>query len=395
MNIVLVSDALLTGGAETFVLRLASALQARGDSVSVFVLRPDLIDRALANQLAPGVPLKTPSLPALSWVLRVDGLLFRLGVGFSLLRWFQVRGLRSHLAKHGTEIAHSHLFPADIVTARACSAAGVSWVTTMHGDYISLESRGESRAARIPDFQRALREVESSARRLVAITEYQRNQLQRLLRGPARDRTSKIYNGYAAPLSPLAPPDKLQQIPPGEFVIGMVSRGIQEKGWDALLAAFTRLHLPSSWLVLVGDGDYLRSLRDETQDPRILFIGNVLDPLRYVARFDVACLPTRCPTESLPTVVIEYLVAGKPVIATHIGEIPRMLEATTPEAAGVLIPQGSVEAMTDCLVQALSGLYTNATERSRLQANARKAAAKFDMQACVDQYVDIYTEATL
>ena len=395
MNIVLVSDSLLTGGAETFVLRLASALAVRLHNVSIFVLRPDLIDTAMANQLAPGLVVSAPSVRALRSVLRVDGLLFCVGVNFSLLRWLQVRAFRRHLQAVRADIAHSHLFPADLVTARACVKAGVNWITTMHGDYISLEKRAESRAARILDFRQALREVERSARHFVAISENQHSQLRRLLAAPARDRISKVYNGYAEPLAPKALPEQMARIPQGDFVIGMVSRGIQEKGWDVLLAAFDRLQLPNAWLVLVGDGDYIRSMKELERNARVVFVGNVVDPLRYIARFDVACLPTRCPTESLPTVIIEYLVAGKPVIATDIGEVPLMLATDGAGSAGILVPFDTVDVMTKCVADGLAWLYADRAERGRLRRAARQAAAKFDMGRCVDRYVDLYTEATV
>lgn len=394
MNIVLVSEALLTGGAETFVLRLASALAARGDSVSLFVLRPDLVDHVLARRLAPRVALCTARVPAITWVRRLDGLFFQFGLDFSLLRSLQTISLRRHLRAVPVGIVHSHLFPADLVTAAACAQEHLPWVTTMHGDYIALEARGTSRAARIRDFRRALQQVESSVAHIVAITDHQRAQLQRLLHSPARERISKIYNGYPSAGAVTAlPPARLQPIPSDAFVIGMVARGIEEKGWGVLLAAFARLRISHAWLVLVGDGDYLREARARNANPRILFIGNVTDPLPYIARFDVGCLPTRFPAESLPTVVIEYLVCGKPVVATDIGEIARMLEVGTPGVAGILVPQATVAEMTASVAAALERLHADPAERARLQANARKAGAKFDMQACVDQYAGIYADA--
>ena len=67
-------------------------------------------------------------------------------------------------------------------------------------------------------------------------------------------RIRKIYNGYTVPAALPTAPKIICEIPPNAFVIGMVSRGIREKGWEILIAAFQSLNLPDSRLLLVGDG---------------------------------------------------------------------------------------------------------------------------------------------
>ena len=264
----------------------------------------------------------------------------------------------------------------------------------MHGDYLALEAEGSSRAARIPDFHTALQEIEPSVGHLVCITDQQKEQLARLMPTLAGSgRLSKIYNGYAASKADLAQasvPAALAGIPQGAFVVGMVARGVRDKGWDVLISAFTALDLPDAWLVLVGDGDHLQQIRSSIQHPRIVFAGNVVDPLRYIARFDVGCLPSQFPTESLPTVVIEYMVLGKPVIATGVGEIPNMLAAASDAPAGLLIELGETSAMSVEMKAALLRLYENKAERAWFGINASKAAKKFDMDVCVDAYLDVY-----
>jgi glycosyltransferase involved in cell wall biosynthesis len=396
LHIVLVTETLVTGGAETFVLRLAAALQAHGISASLFVLRDDLNDRALAKSIAPNVPIAVVRVPLLGLVLRLDGLLFSLGAKFSCLRWLQVRQLRKYLARTGADIAHSHLLTTDLVTARACVSLSTPWVTTMHGDYLAYEKQGRNRAARIQDFSGALDEIETSVSHIVCITDRQMEQLGRLLPCLAsKGRTSKIYNGYTpsgggvAPDAPLA----IAHIPARGFVIGMVARGILDKGWDVLISAFLELNLPNSWLVLVGDGDYLREIRPSLNDKRIIFAGNVVDPLRYIQRFDVGCLPSRYKSESLPTVVIEYLLLGKPVIASRIGEISAMLESESDLPSGLLIDRASIVEMTRQMKDALRRVHEDEKLRNFLQENTVRASLKFDMDKCLKAYLDIYNAA--
>src|SRR5262249_30752757 len=154
---------------------------------------------------------------------------------------------------------------------------------------------------------------------------------------------------------------------------GMVARGIVEKGWDILVRAFLELDLARSWLVLVGDGYHLQKLRTEIEDGRIIFVGNVDDPLRYIVHFDICCLPTFYQAESLPTVIIEYLLLGKPVIATNIGEIPSMVEAGADHPAGVLIELDTMERMVNQMKKCIMDLKNDSAKRNRLSANATSA----------------------
>lgn len=260
-----------------------------------------------------------------------------------------------------------------------------------------MESKGKSQPARIPDFHAACIEVGQSVGQMVCITEPQVQQLQRLMPSlAASGRLSKIYNGYAASkadISVAGQPEALQHLPAGAFVIGMVSRGIKDKGWDVLVGAFEALGLPDAWLVLVGDGDHLQKLRATNRHPRIVFCGNVVDPLRYIAHFEVACLPSQFATESLPTVVIEYMVLGKPVIATDVGEIPAMLEVASDSPAGLLVELGETTAMVPRMQAALKQLHDDEALRAAMGANALRAAKKFDMDVCVDAYLDVYARA--
>jgi glycosyltransferase involved in cell wall biosynthesis len=396
INVTIVADTLTTGGAETFVLRLARALQSRVGSVQLFVLRRDRIEPGLAKQVSSTVPIHSARIPAIRTVMRLDGLLFLIGASFSLLRWLQVRALQKHILATNTDVVHSHLLTSDLVASRAAASLGRFWLTTLHGDYLELSEQGQSRAGRIIDVQKALEEVARTARQIVCITDQQVAHMSTLFPNlMSQGRLSKIYNGYSVegdePRRVI--PCALREIPKGDFVIGMVARGIREKGWDILIRAFLELDLARSWLVLVGDGRYLQELRVQIGDGRLVFVGNVDDPLSYIAQFDVCCLPTFYQAESLPTVIIEYLLSGKPVIATNIGEIRSMVEAGTDHPAGMLIELDTVDRMVSQMKKSILDLRNDPAKRNRLSANATRAAQKFNMETCVESYVALYCES--
>ena len=395
--VILLCETLTIGGAETFVLRLAQALTQRGHEVRIAVLRGDQIELGLVASIAPSVPLDSFRPWGVRSLIRFDGLLQRLKLDFSLIRALQRRWLGGLLSRRETRLVHTHLITSDLVAAHACSEAGVPWLSTMHGDYLAFEHTAGNLAARIPNFARAIALIERTAGAMVCITEDQRNQLNRLMPAmAARNGIRKIYNGYprahAHRESGETATRLLSQIPCDALVVGMVARGIRDKGWDVLLEAARKAALPNVWLVLVGDGPRLAELRDSVRDPKVIFVGNVTNPLDYIACFDIGCLPSRFPTESLPTVIIEYLQQGKPVIATHVGEIPTMLRVASDAPAGITIELGDESAMADEMAAALLTLASDPEMRDRMSQAALAAFEPFDMNLCTSRYEELYDE---
>lgn len=390
-----VVDTLTTGGAEIFVMRLSQAMTEAGWPVSIFVSRPDRIEREQLARLAPGVKVFAAQIPLLPWLMRLDGLLMTLGFSFSLLRWWQSRSLVKHVRDHRVGLLHSHLMTADLVACAASRQTGVPWMSTMHGDYFKFAQYRRYKPSRIFDFSTHFAQVDQQVAHVVCISEPQMAQWAALSVAVfAQGRISKIYNGYTPlPGSSRNVDEALAPIPEDAFVIGMVARGAREKGWEVMLHAFERLSDPRAWLVLVGDGDYIRELRSNVNNPRVIFAGNVTNPANWIARFDVGCLPTLYDSESLPNSVIEYLFEGKPVVATDVGEIATMIQAGAEDkAAGLTIAFDSVEAMSQQLARALQTLLVEPALYDKMAANARMAANAFKMQHCLAQYFNLYSK---
>lgn len=372
-------------------------MRQQGRQVCLAVLRGDLVEEGLVASIAPDVPMDVFQPWGLRHVMRLDGLIQRIGIDFSWLRWWQQRWLARLLLRRGARLVHSHLITSDLVAARACATAKIPWLSTMHGDYLAFEPAGGNRAARIPDFARAIEVIERRVGAVVCITDDQQRQMRRLMPTlGARGGIRKIYNGYPRPArrgrgdATAAP--ALTGIPEEALVVGMVARGIRDKGWDVLLEAVRKAPLLGVWLVLVGDGPRIAELRAATRDERVRFVGNVTNPLDYIARFDIACLPSRFPAESLPTVVIEYLQQGKPVIATHVAEIPAMLQLESGAPAGITIALDSESSMADAMCAALTTLAQDRELRSRLSRAALAAFEPFAMELCVARYSELYAE---
>lgn len=133
---------------------------------------------------------------------------------------------------------------------------------------------------------------------------------------------------------------------------------------------------PNATLVVVGSGWRLPELKEAAKalgiSHRVVFTGAVAHSQvpQYVAAADVAvaCFDDNEATRAKsPLKVVEYLAAGKAVVASAVGEVKRMVEG-----AGVLVPPGDVEA----LARAVNDLLDNPVQRRELGLRARQKAER-------------------
>jgi glycosyltransferase involved in cell wall biosynthesis len=169
-----------------------------------------------------------------------------------------------------------------------------------------------------------------------------------------------------------------------EGYVMFAGRFVEKKGIPSLIEAMRRLQQEgrNQRLVLVGEGpmeDELRRAAAALRD--VEFMGWMPnDELRRWMRGALAlCVPSQRAAdgdaEGLPTVVIEAMAAGTPVIGSRHAGIG---EAIEDGHTGFLIPEQDPEA----LAAALRRLIDQPGLRQQLGENARQAAvARFDMFA--------------
>lgn len=382
MKILLLSETLTAGGAETFAIRLANALASR-HQVTLAIMHGQRVEPQLAAQIDARVGVERLELPAERWLWRVDGALRRFRIDSSILRWLQRRWLRRIVAREQPDVIHSHLFKADRLAAqvRHQVLSPPRHVITMHGDYAPyLKRQADPLMLHGSSW---MERVLGSADAIVAICHEHLEHVSTDF--PAiRPRLHLVYNGYSASGTPKPVP-----LPRDKFLFGMVSRGVEQKGWGLAVEAFRALGRDDAALVLVGDGPAIARLQRE-KPPGVIFAGFSPTPLDWIDRFDVGLLPTLFPHESLPTAIIEYLACAKPVIATDVGEIGAMLTAPEGHRAGRLLPFQDRTVRVEQLSQAMAELMSDARLRADMRDAAEAAFKQFDMGRCVEAYEALY-----
>ena len=385
MRILLITEALVLGGAETFVLRLARRLRQDGHDAEILCLNPDFEDERLVA-LFDEIPIhRVPrfGLRTLKRLDRVAGWLKRdpMLQPRRARRWIERRLLGRF------DIFHSHLFGADWLMALLKRRhPAMRMVSTLHGDYALYDARAKgSERTEILNWPAKLAETLAAVDRWVTISLDQRRQFVDF--GVDPQRLVAIPNGYAppAPLPALPQPDRTG------LTFVMVARGMREKGWAFLVEAFLRLEGDCS-LLLVGEGAFLDQLRERHGDhPRIRFAGAHHNPVALVAVADVFVHPSIYRAESMPTVIVEALFAGRPVIATRVGSVADMIAAPSGERAGILV-EADEATLAGQLAAAMQAYLDDPALRRRHAALAPAAFAKFDMGACAAAYARLYAE---
>ncbi len=118
-------------------------------------------------------------------------------------------------------------------------------------------------------------------------------------------------------------------IPENAFVVGMVGRMSPQKAPDVFvkMAKQVKDEVPNAHLIIVGNGNQEAEIRKYAEDNEfsdsLHITGWVDNPMSYVELFDVACLLSRW--EGFGLVLPEYMMAGKPIVASKVDAIPNII----------------------------------------------------------------------
>lgn len=154
-----------------------------------------------------------------------------------------------------------------------------------------------------------------------------------------------------------------------------------------LLWSFLKLHQlrPETRLWLVGSGP----LRSEVEmlcahlrlGEAVRILGERDDVGDLLEAADIFVLASAW--EGLPLGLLEAMARGRPVVATEVGDVPRVLAA----GGGILVPVRQPEA----LARALAGLAADADWRRRLGEEATRSATPFtDVEGWYRQLLSLY-----
>ena len=358
------------GGAERFARALALGLN------------PERFERILCfSRWETPSEAKGPAREALAELEDAGVRVLALGRPTQLAVW-KWRPLLSLLRNESVEILHAHKFGSNVWGAVLGTLARTP-VVIAHEQTWSFEGRPLRRF-----LDRRL-----IARRADAFIAVSREDRRRMieLEGIPPERVRLLPNAITTPAVATGRDIRTELgIDPDQPLIGTVAVLRPQKALEVLVraVAILRSQFPRIRVLIAGSGPERRRLDDLIEtlglDGTVLMLGSRHDVPDINAALDVAVLSSDF--EGTPLAIMEYMEAGRPIVATRVGGVPELIDDGV---HGRLVPPQDPEALASCIAELL-------TDPARAREMGRRAQARrrreFDVRVAVRSIEHLYEE---
>ncbi|MGD0733746.1 MAG: glycosyltransferase [Terracidiphilus sp.] len=355
MRIVYIITSLGMGGAERQVVALAERMAARGHTVAVIVLRPQLQEEWPAGIDVVRLGMRRTPLSVLNGLLR----------GRRFLKDFK------------PDLVHSHGFHASFV-ARLLKIMRPATVVLS-----TVHNSGEAGWRRML----AYRFTDGLSRRTTAVCEMAAERYVRLKAVPQR-KCMVVTNGIDLEEFQRDSARRMRMRAgmevKDEFIWLAVGRNVPEKDFPNLLAAFVQVRkaLPQTQLWIAGErqGESVGGAGN-LEETGVRWFGLRRDMAALYDGADGFVLSSR--SEGMPLAVAEAMAMEKPVVATDVGGVSELLGD-----AGVLVAAEDPDALATAMIGVMQRTQE---ERFAMGREARRRVeANFSMDAKADEWEGVY-----
>ncbi len=172
-------------------------------------------------------------------------------------------------------------------------------------------------------------------------------------------------------------------------IIITVGRFTRAKGYEDMIEAFSLLRDTTSKpvLLMVGAGSMADSIKQRIESlhlsQSVTITGERNDVPQLLASSDVYASSSH--REGLPLAVLEAMMAGLPVVATSVGDIPNVVT----DGTGVVVPPHQPEMLAD----ALDDLLKNPEKRRAMgKAAQQRAMEEYSIDAWMQKHLALYRD---
>ena len=290
--------------------------------------------------------------------------------------------IRDCLSKGEFDVLHTHGYKADFYGYRAARTSGTKIVATSH----NWPSRKFSLRLYAAIDRLVLRYFD----RVCAVSDEIKGVLERS--GVPREMLSVVPNGI--PVDQFSSGRQVLKAELGfqeNTIVGFVGRMSKEKGLEHLINIVPGLVAiaPSTRFVFVGEGPERSALERLTRhlhvEENVLFLGRREDLADVYAGIDVFVLPSL--NEGMPLVLLEAMAAGRPVVATRVGEIPKIIKDGE---SGLLVEPGDEQGLRGAITQLLQQPELRGAICEQAKALVKK---HYTLMQMAENYVGIYEQA--
>ncbi len=194
-----------------------------------------------------------------------------------------------------------------------------------------------------------------------------------------------VYNGINLPSE--NPISLEPEVDKKAFAIVSVGRLAEQKGYAHLLAAIPQVlqRHPGVTLTLLGDGELRFELEAQVRqlglENRVTIAGQVPNVLEQLEAFDLFVSSSLW--EGLPTVIMEAMAVGVPVIAT---DIPGSREMISHKENGWLVNPADPSSLADAICE----LMGRPQLRRLLSQAGKESVKRYSLQEITKSYKDLY-----
>lgn len=299
----------------------------------------------------------------------------------------QLRRLARFIRENEIDLVHAHDFYTNIFGTAAAALARVP---------ARIASRRETDGIRSPRQRWVERRAYDLAHAVVANAEAVRGQLIR--EGVKPGKAVTVYNGLDTSRLEVAPgttrEDALAAVglppEPGRRFVTIVANMLHPmKDQETFLRAARRVRerVPDARFVLAGDGPRVETLRATAAGLGLgedtFFLGRCSRVAELLFASDVCVLSSKG-VEGLSNSIIEYMAAGRPVVATDVGGAR---ESVADGETGYVVRPEDDAAIAEHVV----GLLTDADKAREMGARGRERATRmFSCEARLARTVELY-----
>jgi glycosyltransferase involved in cell wall biosynthesis len=175
-----------------------------------------------------------------------------------------------------------------------------------------------------------------------------------------------------------------------EKIIGAIGVLSEEKGHIYLLKAFANviLEFPNVKLLIVGDGPLKNTLQATSYKlqlkDKVIFTGIRNDIPSLLNIMNIFVMPSL--DEGMPMALLEAMAAQKPIVATKVGAVPKLIEN---KKTGLLIEPKDADAIANSIIS----LLRDEEMKRTIAINAfQKVKNEFSSSIMAQKYSEVYKD---
>lgn len=316
----------------------------------------------------------------------------KLGVQVDVINIAHLRALGNlpriirYIRQYRPDIVHTQLEASDIFGTLAAKILGIPTMTTLH----TLDVKPRTKRSYWRNLMR-WKILNSFCDQIIAVSEITRQHYTTL--GIRAEKILTLYNGvdinrFVPFRHPSSKKRSVLDVPENGIVILTVAVLREAKGIQYMLKTMPVIleKFPNAYYVIAGDGTYRDALKGLAYsmgvENRVVFLGHRSDIPEILGESDLFVFPTLM--DALPTVLLEAMAVGVPIVSSEVGGIPEILEN---EIDGLLIQPASPADLAESCIRLLSDHEL----AGRLSVSALKVAEeRFDVRKQAGTLVNIY-----